>query len=70
MAIAGDATKDVGLRCNAIGALGRMKFNDASDLMERLLADKDQRVVVNAAIALHRITGKKVKRFPEGYKDD
>ena len=51
-------------------ALGRMKFKEASDLMEKLLADKDQRVVVNAAIALHQITGKKVKRFPEGYKDD
>ncbi len=70
MAIAGDAKKDVGLRCNAIGALGRMKVADASDLMERLLTDDDQRVVTNAAISLHRITGKKVKQFPEGYRDD
>ena len=70
MAIAGDAKKDVGLRCNAIFALGRMKYADASDLMERLLTDDDQRVVVNAAISLHRITGKKVKQFPEGYRDD
>jgi len=70
MAIAADAKKEVGLRCNAIGALGSMKVADASDLMERLLTDDDQRVVVNAAIALHRITGKKVKQFPEGYRDD
>ena len=70
MAIAGDAKKDVGVRCNAIGALGRMKVADASDLMERLLTDDDQRVVTNAAISLHRITGKKVKQFPEGYRDD
>ncbi len=70
MAIAGDAKREVGLRCNAIGALGRMKVADASDLMERLLTDDDQRVVVNAAISLHRITGKKVKQLPEGYRDD
>jgi HEAT repeat protein len=70
MAIAGDAKRDVGLRCNAIGALGRMRYADASDLMDRLLTDDDQRVVVNAAISLHRITGKKVKQFPEGYRDD
>jgi HEAT repeat protein len=70
MAIAGDPKKDGGLRCNAIFALGRMKVADASDLMERLLADDDQRVVVNAAIALHRITGKRVKQLPEGYRDD
>jgi hypothetical protein len=43
---------------------------DAADLMERLLTDDDQRVVANAAISLHRITGKKVKQLPEGYKDD
>ncbi len=70
MAIAGDATKDVGLRCNAIFALGSLRYADASDLMERLLKDDDQRVVVNAAISLHRITGKKVKQYPEGYRDD
>ena len=70
MAIAGDAKKEVGVRCNAIGALGRMKIADASDLMERLLTDEDQRVVANAAVSLHRITGKKVKQFPEGYRDD
>lgn len=70
MAIADDPTKDVGLRCNAIFALGRMKFDDAASLMERLLADADQRVVANAAIALHRITGKRVKQLPEGYRDD
>ncbi|HVS39243.1 MAG TPA: HEAT repeat domain-containing protein [Gemmataceae bacterium] len=70
MAIAGDAKKEVVLRCNAIGALGRMKTADASDLMERLLTDDDARVVANAAISLHRITGKKVKQFPEGYRDD
>ena len=70
MAIAGDVKKDVGLRCNAIDALGRMKVADASDLMERLLTDDDPRVVTNAAISLHQITGKKVKQFPEGYRDD
>lgn len=70
MAIAADAKKEVGVRCNAIGALGRMKAADASDLMERLLKDDDPRVVANAAISLHRITGKKVKQFPEGYRDD
>lgn len=70
MAIAGDAKRDVGLRCNAIGALGRMRYADAAGLMERLLTGDDERVVANAAISLHRITGKKVKQFPEGYKDD
>jgi len=35
----------MGLRCNAIFPLGRMKYADAFDLMERLLTDADQRAL-------------------------
>jgi hypothetical protein len=36
--------------------------------MEQLL--KDPTVAANAAIALYRITGKKVEQFPAGYNAD
>jgi HEAT repeat protein len=68
--VAGDTKEEAGVRCNAIGALGRMKVASAAELMEKLLTDPSPVVQANAAIALYRITGKKVKQFPEGYRAD
>ncbi len=68
MATAGDAKVERGLRANAIYALGRMRAKAAADLMEKLLADPA--LSAQAAIALYRITGKKVKEFPQGYNAD
>jgi HEAT repeat protein len=68
--VAGDTREAAGVRCNAIFALGRMKVASAADAMEKLLTDAEPSVQTNAAIALYRITGKKVKQFPEGYKAD
>lgn len=68
MATAADSKLDRNLRANAIASLGQMKAMPAADLMEKLLADPD--VSLNAAIALYRITGQKVKQFPEGYNAD
>ena len=70
MAMAGDAKKDAGLRCNAIGALGRMKAAAATEPMRKLLADESEAVQVQAAIALYRLTGEKAKQFPAGYNAD
>ena len=70
MAQAGDAKKDVGSRCNAIHALGRMKSAPATDLVRKLLADENPAVQSQAAIALYRLTGEKVKQFPSGYNAD
>ncbi len=70
MRVAGDAKEDASVRCNAIDSLGRIKAATAADLMEKLLADPRPSVQTNAAIALYRITGKKVKQFPEGYRAD
>jgi HEAT repeat protein len=70
MAVAGDAKGDTSVRCNAIHALGQMKADAAGELMEKLLTDPTAVVQTNAAIALYRITGKKVKQFPEGYNAD
>jgi HEAT repeat protein len=67
MAVAGDAKKDAGLRCNAIGALGHMKAATATDQMRKLLADESEAVRVQAAIALYRLTGEKMYPFPAGY---
>jgi hypothetical protein len=39
-------------------------------LMEKLLTDPARWVRGNAAIALERITGKKVKQLAEGYRVD
>jgi HEAT repeat protein len=68
MALAADAKQERGVRANAIGALGHMRAAAAADLMEKLLGDAD--VSANAAVALYRITGKKAKQFPEGYRAD
>lgn len=68
MNVAADTKADRGVRCNAIAALGQMRASSAADLMEQLLTDHD--VSANAAIALHRITGKKTKQFPKGYQAD
>jgi HEAT repeat protein len=70
MAAAGDAKEQTRVRCNAIFALGHMKSAAAADLMEKLLADPTPSVQTNAAIALYRITGKKAKQFPKGYRVD
>jgi HEAT repeat protein len=68
--VAGDTKEEAGVRCNAIGSLGHMKVASAAELMEKLLTDPSPAVQANAAIALYRITGKKVKQFPEGYRAD
>jgi HEAT repeat protein len=68
MAIAADAEAERGPRANAIYSLGQMRAEPAADLMEKLLADPS--VATNAAVSLYRITGKKVKEFPEGYNAD
>jgi len=64
MATAGDAKEDASVRCNAVYSLGQMKSAAAAGLMEKLLADPQVSVQSNAAIALYRITGKKVPQFP------
>jgi HEAT repeat protein len=70
MAVAGDPTQDVGLRCNVIHALGQIHAAAATRLMRKLLADEKDVVQVQAAIALYRLTGEKVKQFPAGYNAD
>lgn len=70
IAVAGDPKKDAGLRCNVIHSLGRIKAAAATALMRKLLADEREAVQVQAAIALYRLTGEKVKQFPAGYKAD
>jgi hypothetical protein len=45
-----------------------MRAKSAAELMEKLVSDED--VSASAAVALYRITGKKVKEFPEGYNAD
>jgi HEAT repeat protein len=70
MTVAGNTKEEASVRCNAIHALGRMKTAAAAELMEKLLTDPSPRVQTNAAIALYRLTGKKVKQFPKGYRAD
>ena len=70
MTVAGDTKEEASVRCNAIHALGRMKIAGAAALMEKLLTDPAPSVQTNAAVALYRITGKKVKEFPKGYRVD
>lgn len=70
MTLAGDANKDAGDRCNAIGSLGRMKAAAAADLVRKLLADENTAVQTAAAIAHYRLTGEKAKQFPAGYNAD
>ena len=47
-----------------------MKAAAAIDLMRKLLGDESEAVQAQAAIALYRLTGEKVKQFPAGYKAD
>lgn len=68
MAVAADAKQDRSVRTNVIFSLGQMKAMPAAELMEKLLADPD--FAASAAICLYRITGRKVKEFPEGYNAD
>jgi HEAT repeat protein len=70
LAVAGNPKQEAGVRCNVIYSLGRMKAAAAIDLMRKLLADEREAVQVQAAIALYRLTGEKVKQFPAGYKAD
>jgi HEAT repeat protein len=70
MAVAGDPKQDAGVRCNAIHSLGQMRAAAATELMRKQLADERETVQVQAAIALYRLTGEKVKQFPAGYKAD
>jgi HEAT repeat protein len=70
MAVSVNTKEDLGVRCNAIDAVGRMKIAAAAGQIEKLLNDPEPIVQTDAAIALYRITGKKVKQFPEGYKAD
>jgi HEAT repeat protein len=70
IAVAVEPKEDPGARCNAIFTLGRMKAAVAADSLRKLLADENMSVQTNAAIALYRITGEKVKQFPEGYNAD
>jgi HEAT repeat protein len=70
MAVAGDPKQDAPLRCNVIYSLGRMKAAAATELMRKLLADDKEAVQAQAAIALYRLTGEKVKQFPAGYNAD
>jgi HEAT repeat protein len=68
LAISTNSKADRGVRCNAIYSLGQMRAPAAAETMEELLADPS--VATQAAIALYRITGKKVAQFPEGYQAD
>ncbi|HEV3438757.1 MAG TPA: HEAT repeat domain-containing protein [Gemmata sp.] len=70
MAVSVNTKEDLGVRCNAIDGVGRMKIAAAVGQIEKLLNDPEPIVQTDAAIALYRITGKKVKQFPEGYKAD
>ncbi len=70
MTVADETKEDSSVRCNAVSSLGRMKIASAADLMEILLKDPNPSVQSNAAIALYRITGKKVTQFPEGFRAD
>jgi HEAT repeat protein len=70
MTAAEDTKQDIGVRCNAIFSLGLMKAADATELVRKLLADEKEAVQAQAAIALYRITGEKVKQFPAGYNAD
>jgi HEAT repeat protein len=67
---ANNQKEDVGVRCNAIDSIGRMKIPATAGQIEKLLTDADERVQTIAAIAFYRITGKKVKQFPAGYNAD
>jgi HEAT repeat protein len=68
MEVASDTKQERSVRANAVFALGRMRSTSAAGLMEKLLSDPD--LSASAAVALYRITGKKVKEFPAGYNAD
>jgi len=70
MTAAADTKEENSVRCNAIQSLGQMKFAGAAELMEKLLNDTNPSVPANAAIAMYRITGKKVEQFPKGDSAD
>lgn len=65
--IAADTQQAAGVRCNAISALGGMKEASVATLLRKLLADEREAIQAQAAIALYRLTGEKVKQFPAGY---
>ena len=68
---------DIVARADEIGlALERLSHHPtppqpaATELMRKWLADEKEAVQVQAAIALYRLTGEKVKQFPAGYRAD
>jgi len=63
-----DEEEHRGVRCNAIGSLGRMCAKPALAVLEALL--DDEAVKVNAAIALSKITGERHALVPKGYRLD
>jgi HEAT repeat protein len=70
MAVAGHPKQDAGLRCDVIHSLGRMRAAAATELIRKLLADEREAVQAQAAVALYRLTGDKVKQFTAGYNAD
>lgn len=68
MEAAANEKEDRNLRANAIYSLGQLRAKEAQPMLEKLLGDPDYAAL--AAVALYRITGKKVKQFPEGYNAD
>jgi HEAT repeat protein len=67
IAAAEDSQTELGIRCNALHSLGRMRAAAATTTLHKLLQDADPAIQSQAAIALYRITGEKVPQFPEGY---
>ena len=70
MTIAGDPKQDTRLRYTIINGFGRMKVAAATDLIRKLVGDDEEPVREQAAIALYRLTGEKLKQFPAGYNAD
>jgi HEAT repeat protein len=69
-ATAADTHEDQRVRANAIQSIGLMKRPETASFVEGLIADPDLTIRSLAAVAFYRITGKRVKEFPEGYNAD
>jgi HEAT repeat protein len=68
--VATDMRESLGVRCNAIQAVGGMKVATLADPLRKLLTDEQAAIQAQAAIALYRLTGEKAKQFPDGYPVD
>lgn len=68
LGMAQNVKQEYGVRCNALHSLGRMRAESIAPALRKLLDDENGAIQTQAAIALYRITGDKVKQFPEGYK--